>query len=458
MCHSRFTDKFARFAARSFPDHFLRQLTDISASPENHDLLHAANAPILPDTEQYYHLDGSRDDSREIAFLAGDGRRSHLLGIPLGLADPETQHDIMSVSLLRRRIWLNGGRAEGQDEDFRFVVNGHGTWIVRLRSGDTPPDSAVCSTIDEEEGENEDNGDEEDYTNLLDIPDMSPCELQSSQFSPFQLTARQRRNRRVANTRISDISTRLNVLHGIPHASTRLPSPFLRTLSDIQNLANEFRGLPRHLISERTFAMFDSVLDQLERTASVETIASRRSGNLEDTQTEPDQPTHQLTPTNSASTSSSEEHSTSPRPSPLPPSTPLTILNLRHTPHHLPRDRLRSIIASLNTMLTSPNLPPRQTFSSVRRAFDEVSALLEQTSDETPGAEILDLVSTAQGLFWTLARRPFLGAHSAVVPARAGSVAMRRARSRARVRSESEARPVPAVRVARRRRAARRTI
>lgn len=459
MCHSRSTDKLARFAARPFPDHFLRQLTDISAAPENHDLLHAANAPLIPGNERYYHLDGSRDDSREIAFLAGDGRRSHLLGVPLGLADPETQHDIVSVSLLRRRIWLNGGRGEGQDEDFRFVVDGRGTWIVRLRSGDTPPDSAVCSTIDEEEDEVEEDG-EDEYANLLDIPDMPPWDFQSSQFGPFQLTARQRRNQRVANTRLSDISTRLNVLHGIPHASTRLPSPFLRTLSDIQNLASEFRGLPRHLISERTFAMFDSVLDQLERTASVETIASRRNGNMGDTQIEPDQPTHQPTSTNSASTPSSEEQSTSLPPPSLSPSTSLTILTLRNTPPHLPRDRLRSIIASLQTMLASPNLPPRQTFSSVRRAFDELSTLLEEASDEPPSAELLDLVGTAQGLFWMLARRAFPGAHSAGVPARAGSVSMARGRSRARARarSESEARPVPAVRVARRRRAARRTI
>ena len=457
MCHSRSTDKLARFASRCFPDHFLRQLTDISAPPKDHDLLHAANAPILPGTEQYYHLNGSRDDSREVAFLASDSRRSHLLGIPLGLADPETQHDIVSVSLLRRRIWLNGGRSEGQDEDFRFVVDGRGTWIVRLRSGDTPPDSAVSSTIDEGDEEENDEDDEEEYTNLLDISDMPPWDFQSSQFGPFQLTARQRRNRRVANTRLSDISTRLNVLHGIPHASTRLPSPFLRTLSDIQNLANEFRGLPRHLISETTFAMFDSVLDQLERTASVETIASRRSSTSEDTQAEPDQPTHQLPPTNSDPTASSEEHSPPPPPSLLPPSIPLTILTLHHTPPHLPRDRLRSIIASLQTMLSSPNLPPRQTFSPTRRAFEEISTLLEQTSDEPPDAEILDLVATAQGLFWMLARRAFPGVG---VPARAGSVAMTmgRGRSRARARSESEARPVPAVRVARRRRAARRTI
>jgi hypothetical protein len=108
-------------------------------------------------------------------------------------------------------------------------------------------------------------------------------------------------------------------------------------------------------------------------------------------------------------------------------------------------------------MLACPNLPPRQTFSSIRRAFDEISTLLEQTSEEPPGAEILDLVGTAQGLFWMLARGAFPGVG---VPARAGSVAMTmgRGRSRVRARSESEARHVPAVRVARRRRAARRTI
>ena len=454
MCHGRITGNLARFAARSFPDHFLRLVTDISAPPENQDLLHAANAPLLPGAERYYHLDGSRDDSREIVFLAGDGRRSHLLGIPLGLADPETQHDIVSVSLLRRRIWLNGGRGEGQDDDFRFVVDGRGTWIVRLRTGDTPPDSGACSPVDEQEEEDEDAGeDESEYTDLLDMPDVQLWDSQSSQFGAFQLTARQRRNQRVAGTRLSDISTRLNILHGIPHASTRLPGRFLRTLSDIQNLANEFRGLPRHLISERTFAMFDRVLDQLERTASLETITDQRSGaSEEDTQADPDQPTHQLDPAEVLPDSTVSPHD-QPAPSPpfpRPTSPPLIIPPSRHPSSLLQRARLRSVISSLETMLASPTLPPRPTFSSVRRAFDEISTSLEATDDDgTPDADILGLMSTAQSLFWTLARRAFPAAHSAGIPVVGSRSTMARGRGRSRVRS----RPVPTARAARRRRA-----
>lgn len=457
MCHGRITGNLARFAARSFPDHFLRLVTDISAPPENDDLLHAANAPLLPGAERYYHLDGSRDDSREVAFLAGDGRRSHLLGIPLGLADPETQHDIVSVSLLRRRIWLNGGRGEGQDDDFRFVVDGRGTWIVRLRTGDTPPDSGACSPVDDQEEEDEDAGEGESaYTDLLDMPDVQPWGSQSSQFGALQLTAHQRRNQRMANTRLSDISTRLNILHGIPHASTRLPSRFLRTLSDIQNLANEFRGLPRHLISERTFAMFDRVLDQLERTASLETITDQRSGaSEEDFQADPDQPTHELDPAEVLpdSTLSPQDQPISPPQAPRPMSPPLTISLSRHPSPRLQRDRLRSVISSLETMLASPTLPPRQTFSSVRRAFDEISTSLEATDDdEPPDADILDLMGTAQSLFWMLAQRVFPDAHSAGIPVVGFRSTMAMGRGRSRVRS----RPVPGAGPPRRRRAGRR--
>lgn len=423
MCHSRFTDKLARFAARPFPDHFLRQLTLISAAPEDHDLLHAANAPLLPGSERYYHLDGSRDTSRGIAFLAGDGRRSHLLGIPLGLADPETQHDIVSVSLLRRRIWLNGGRGEGQDEDFRFVVDGRGTWIVRLRSGDTPPDSAIGSPSDED-GEYEAEGAEE-YTNLLDIPDVLPRDLRSSQSGAFRLTSRQLRNqrRRVANTRLYDIRTRINILHGIPHASTRLPSQFIRSLNDIQHLADKFRRFPGHLVSEETLAMFDRVLDQLERTASVEDLALRGQGHSteDEAQSEPEQQTTdwlsldtaESSERSSSPTTAQDQQHTSPLQSPRPSSPSQTLpKQSQPPPPKIQTNRLRTIVSSLETMLASPDLPPRHTFSSVRRAFDEITSLLEHqtwSSDEPPDAEVLDLAGTAQRLFWALARRAFPG-------------------------------------------------
>ena len=270
MCHSRSTEQLARFASRSFPDHFLRQLTAISAPPENHDLLYAANAPLLPGTERYYHLDGSRDDSREIAFLAGDGDRLHLMGIPLGLADAEIQHSA-SRMLLRERISLNGGRGEGLDEDFRFFVDRWGMWIVRLRRGDTPPDSAVGSISGgdgEENDDEEDEGHADDFTNLLDVTDVPPRGLPlSSQFGPLRLNARFQR-RRIANTRFYDISTRLNILRGIPHASTRLPAQFISSLDDIQRLAEQLRRMPFHIVGDDTFDMFDSALDSLERIAS----------------------------------------------------------------------------------------------------------------------------------------------------------------------------------------------
>ncbi|GAB7333313.1 hypothetical protein MBLNU13_g04944t1 [Cladosporium sp. NU13] len=445
MCHGRFTGNLARFAARSFPDHFLRLMTDISSPPGNYDLLYAANTPLLPGPDRYYHLDGSRDDSREIAFLASDGRRSHLLGIPLGLADPETQHDIVSVSLLRRRIWLNGGRGEGQDDDFRFVVDGRGTWIVRLRSGHTPPDSAGCSTIDEEEEEEDQEYGEEEYTNLLDIPDVPPpWDFQPSQFGALQLTRRQRRNqrRRVANTRLYDITTRINILRGIPHAATRLPSRFISSLDDVQNLADQLRSMPRHIVSEETFGMFDRALDQLERTASLATLASRRrSAAAEDFPAEVDQPTHPLDSADSASTP--REQSTSP-PQPFysTPAEDPALTTLRTRRDHLAT--LNTIISSLATLLSSPHPPTRSTFSPLRRAFDKITTLISQQASDSnhpPDDTILDSVSAAQSLFWMLARRAFPGAQSAGMPIGATPV-----RGRSRFRSG-----VPAARRALRR-------
>jgi hypothetical protein len=393
----------------------------MSAAPEDHDILYAANAPLMPGTERYYHLDGSRDDSREIAFLAGDGRRQHLLSIPLGLADPETQHDIVSVSLLRRRIWLSGGRSEGLDEDFRFVVDRGGTWLVRLRSGDTPPNSAVGTPIREDKEEDQEDG-ADGYTNLLDVPDASPQDSHSSQFGALRLTRRQRHNqrRRVANTRLYDISTRINILRGVPHESTRLPGRFISSLDDIQNLADQLSRMPPHIISEETFGMFDRALDQLERTASLATIASRRSGGggaaAEDSQPEPDQSIHQLNPAAPAWTPTAQEQPTPSRlPTPIAPSftNPTSRLHL---------SQLRTIISSLSTMLSSPNPPTRQTFSPIRRAFDEISAILKESSDQPPDADVLYLVSTAQWLFWMLARRAFAGVQAVGVPVEARSV------------------------------------
>jgi hypothetical protein len=376
--------------------------------------MYAANAPLMPGTERYYCLDGSRDDSRDIAFLASNGRRQHLLTIPLGLADPETQHDIVSVSLLRRRVWLSGGRSEGLDEDFRFVVDGGGTWLVRLTSGDTPPDSAVGTPIREDKEEDQEDGADE-YTNLLDVPDVSPQAFDSPQFGAIRLTRRQRRNqrRRVANKRLYDINTRINILRGVPHASTRLPSRFISSLDDIQNLAEQLSRMPPHIISEETFGMFDRALDQLERTASLATIASRRSGGAaaaEDSQPEPDQPTHQLDLTAPAWTPTAQEQQPLPSQSPPPITTPTSP---QRSPPNLHLPRLQTIISSLSTMLSSPNPPTRQTFSPIRRAFDEISALLKESSDQPPDADVLYLVSTAQWLFWMLARRAFAGAQAA---------------------------------------------
>ena len=197
--------------------------------------------------------------------------------------------------------------------------------------------------------------------------------------------------------------------------------------------------------------MFDRVLDQLERTASLETITDQRSGASE----EDTQPIHELDPAEvfADSTLSPQNQLISSPQSPRPTSPPLTISLSRHPSPRLQRDRLRSVISSLETMLASPTLPPRQTFSSVRRAFDEISTSLEATDDdEPPDADILDLMGTAQSLFWMLAQRVFPGAHSAGIPMVGFRSTMAMGRARSRVRS----RPVPGARPPRRRRAGRR--
>lgn len=78
MCHSRNTDQLARFAnhrSEVLSDAFTGQVSGITAPPRDGLLLRVANVPLLLGTERFFHLDGSRDDSREIAFLAGDSPR-----------------------------------------------------------------------------------------------------------------------------------------------------------------------------------------------------------------------------------------------------------------------------------------------------------------------------------------------------------------------------------------------
>ena len=180
MCHSRFSDKLVRFADGWAPQQFLREITDTAAPPGDDELLHAENAPLLPGYVLYFHLDGSRDVSREIAFLAGDERRILLLNIPLSFADEESQHRLVSVSVLRSRIRLNGGRGEGAEEDFRFLVDRYGTWILRLRSGDTPHGSSLPTPVDSDDEENT----ADEVTNRLDIVNLPTPTLhfQPSQF------------------------------------------------------------------------------------------------------------------------------------------------------------------------------------------------------------------------------------------------------------------------------------
>jgi hypothetical protein len=227
----------------------------------------------------------------------------------------------------------------------------------------------------------------------------------------------------VANTRLCDIATRINILRGIPHESTRISDGFIGSLDDIQRLADQVRGMPPFFVQGDTFAMFDQALDQLERSASIETLFVGRmvlppTDSEEDSEKEPNEPDHGSDSDSAASeqlTSMTQEQPNSPRQPdqastpPLSPESP--------PPHHSTTTEQittrRNIISSLETILASPDATTRETFSPVRQAMDEMSALLEEARDDQPDATVLDLVSDAQWLFWRLARRAFPGAETA---------------------------------------------
>jgi hypothetical protein len=219
----------------------------------------------------------------------------------------------------------------------------------------------------------------------------------------------------------------------------RLSDGFIGSLDDIQRLADQVRSMPPFFVQEDTFAMFDQALDQLERSASIETLFVGRmvlppTDPEEDSEKEPNEPDHGPDPADAEQlTSMTQEQPTSP-PQPDQASTPLLSPESPPPRHPTTTEQittLRNIISSLETILASPDAPTRETFSPVRQAMDEMSALLEETRDDQPDATVLDLVSDAQWLFWRLARRAFPGAETAGTARPALSLLWRRGNTQA---------------------------
>lgn len=151
MCHGKSSTSLLRIANSTIDSlstqNLLQLIDDRTTHPSRSALLGSANMPVLTSTSntntRYYHLSGVRDTSRTIAFLASDSPRARVVDIPANGTDLESQFEAVSGSILRLRIWLNGGRGEGEDDDFRVREDGEGRWLVRLRTGTTPPGSAL---------------------------------------------------------------------------------------------------------------------------------------------------------------------------------------------------------------------------------------------------------------------------------------------------------------------------
>jgi hypothetical protein len=90
---------------------------------------------------------------------------------------------------------------------------------------------------------------------------------------------------------------------------------------------------------------------------------------------------------------------------------------------------MQNIVSTLETMIQSPDLPSRATFSAVRRAFDTITTQPESHPQLLLPNAVLELVETAQSSFWILARRAFPGALPAS-DARLAICAARRERDR----------------------------
>lgn len=151
MCYGKSSASLLRIANSTIDSlstqHPLQLIDNRTTHPSPSALLRSANMPVLTSTSntntRYYHLDGSRDTSLTIAFLASDAPRARVVEIPAHGTDLESQFEAVNGSILRQRIWLNGGRGEGEDDEFRIQEDGEGRWLVRLRTGTTPPGSAL---------------------------------------------------------------------------------------------------------------------------------------------------------------------------------------------------------------------------------------------------------------------------------------------------------------------------
>jgi hypothetical protein len=393
MCYSRNTDKLDRLATsanRVLANQLLRLIIDRRQTPRSNDLLHAANRPVLSGSTRYYHLDGSRDMDAAIAFLASDGIRAPLMEVGSRNNDIETQWTVRSVSLWRQRLWLNGGRGPGEEEDFRIVEDVDGRWIVRLRTGETPPDSAGSMLgvhyLDDE------------ASTLADAIEISTPGSQSPQ-STAPTSRRRLLGRAEANVRLHSIITRVNIFRGFPCESTRLQPQYFSALDDIERLAGRIRRLPSG-ISEDTFSLFDAWLNDLERSSS---RARPQPGSPVTQQAEPRpeinwiNPAHPQTPT-----------LFSPSPPRHPQPRAFSISTLSQSTSTFPsQSEIQTIVSTLETMIQSPDLPPRETFSAVRRAFDTITTHLDSHPQLLLPNAVLELVETAQSNFWILARHAF---------------------------------------------------
>jgi hypothetical protein len=392
MRYSRNTDRLSRLATsttRLLSDQLLREIIDRRATPRNNHLLHAANRPILSGNTRYYHLDGSRDMDSAIVFLASDGIRARLLENPVPNADLEAQYETWNTMILRQRAWLNGMRGSGYEEDFRIVEDVDGRWLVRLRSGETPPDSAFESLVPASFLD-------DNASTLADATEIStPGSPTPQSGAPTGL------ERAEANARLYSVVTRVNTYRGFPSQTTRLEPQYISALDDIERLTGLIhRLLP--VISEDTFALLDAWLDDLEWSSRRARLRSR-PGNTANNQAEPRleinwiNPAYPQTPT--LSSPSSPRHS-QPRAFSIP--------SLSQSTSTFPSQiQMQNIVSSLETMLQSPGLPSRATFSAVRRAFDTISTHLESHPQPPLSNAVSKLVSKARSLFWILARRAF---------------------------------------------------
>lgn len=193
MCHSKSSTSLLRIANSTIDSlsnqHLLQLIDDRTAQPTPTALLRRANLPVFTSTTntntRYYHLSGSRDTSLTIAFLASDAPRARVVQIPMAGTDLEAQFEAVTESILRQRIWLNGGRGEGEEEDFRIRVDGEGRWLVRLRTGMTPAGSALSPVGEEVVGEYADlldrgNGADDLDTTLPSTPAFRPLTADAS--------------------------------------------------------------------------------------------------------------------------------------------------------------------------------------------------------------------------------------------------------------------------------------